>query len=228
MQEFIFNGKSYFELIHYNEIPNIVNKTVKFLQNDIIHKYPITFGNTNSWIELPKIDATQILLIQFHFKTSQENGLIMYNPGINGDFLSIELVEGQISYSFSLGKGIHELKSNIKKSLNDNKWHTVSIWRSTRTNHELNVDSILYKHSLVDEKHLIFNLVESLSIGGLKNQSMYENLKFQHKMHSFHGFEGCLASIEINGQIPNLDHVWTNENKMNGNISKGCGGRNVL
>jgi hypothetical protein len=228
MQQLIINSKSYFELIDNNEIPNIINKTVTFLRNDIMHKYPITFFNKHSWIKLPKIEASQILLIQFHFKTSHENGLILFNPGENGDFLSVQLVDGQIVYAFSLGKGIHELKSRVRHKLNDNKWHLVSIWRSTRTNHELTVDSLLYKHSLVDEKHLLFNLAESLSLGGLKNDDLYESLKTKGHIFSSHGFQGCLASIEINGQIPVFDQVWENENKMKGNISKGCGGNYLV
>ena len=225
MQQLVINGKSFFELIDNNEIPNIVNKTVTFIRNGILQKYPITFFNKHSWIELPPIDASQILLIMFIFKTTHENGLIMHNPGNNGDFLSVELVDGQIIYTFSLGKAIYELKSNVRKKLNDNKWHSVSIWRSTRTSHELTVDSLLYKHTLVDEKHLLFNLIDNLNFGGLKEPGSYEILRSKKRIRSSHGFQGCLASIELNGQIPNFDHVWTDENKMNGNISKGCGGK---
>ena len=224
MQQLYFNGKSYFELIYNNEIPNIINKTVSFMQNKIKPKYPITFFNVHSWILLEKIDASEILVIQFYFKTTEESCLIMHNPGENGDFITIELLNGQICFTFSLGKSIHELKSNSRKSLNDNKWHMVNICRTTKTNHELTVDSLIYKHSLADENHLIFNLTDSLHFGGLKDPKMFETLKAKNHTRSSHGFQGCLASIEINGEIPNFDHVWSNENKLNGNISKGCGG----
>lgn len=223
MQQLIINGKSYFELADNNDLPNIIDKTVTFLRDDVMHKYPISFFSKYSWFQLPKIDASQILLIQFHFKTLNDNGLLLYNAGENGDFLTVELIDGQVNYRFSLGRGIHTLKSKVKHKLNDNKWHLVSLWRSTRTNHELTVDSLLYKHSLADERHLLFTFIDVLNVGGLSDSTHFGILKAKGHLASKHGFVGCLASLEINGQFPSYDDVWLNHDKIKGNISKGCG-----
>lgn len=222
MQQLIINGKSFFELIDNGDMANSVNRTVTFLRADLPHKFPLTFHTNQSWVALPKIDAFHILLIQFHVKTALANGLILYNNGQNSDFLAVELVDGQINYVFSLGKVVNRIKSRSKERLNDNKWHLVSIWRSTKSNHELSVDSILYRHTTKSNENLQFNLIDFLYVGGLRNQTEYETLNEKSRIMSRHGFKGCLASFEINGRVPDFDDVLNVNGKMNGNITKGC------
>lgn len=116
MQQLIINSRSYFELIANGDLASTVNRTVTFARADLPHKFPLTFHTPHSsWLALPKIDAHHILLIQFHLKTSLENGLIMFNKGQNDDFIAIELVGGQILYSFGLNKVREEFKQNNNK-----------------------------------------------------------------------------------------------------------------
>ncbi len=222
MQQLILNGKSYFELVENENLVEVVEHTNTFSKPDLPHKLPLTFHNQNSWIALPKIDAFHMLLIQFHFKTHEENGLILYNGGQNEDFVSIELVNGQIIYAFSLGKTINTIKSKSKEKLNDNEWHLVSVWRSSKTDHELTVDSLVYKYSSDKSKYTMFNLAEKLYIGGLSTKAHYKELNSKLKIISSTGFKGCLASIEINGRVPPYDNVLGVNGKFFGNITKGC------
>lgn len=222
MQQLIINGKSYFELIDNGDLFDAVNRTVKFQRNDMPHKYPITLLTTSSWLEFPKIQVFHMLLIQFHFKTTQENGLILYNNGQNSDYLAVELVDGQISYKFSLGKAINVIKSRAKEKLNDNKWHLVTIWRSTKTDHELTVDSLVYRHSSNKNENMMFNLVDRLYVGGLRDVNEYKSLVAKTKIESKHGFKGCIASLEINGRVPDFAEVLNGKNKSSGNIHRGC------
>jgi neurexin len=226
MQQLIINGRSYFELIANEDLVGTVNKTATFNRLDLPHKYPLTFQTSSSWMELPKIDAHHILLIQFHFKTTEENGLILYNRGRNSDFLAVELQNGQVSYIFSMGSEINRIKSKSRTKLNDNKWHLVSIWRSTKTNHELTVDSLVYKYATVNSEHASFNLVDRLHFGGLRNQSMFNELVKLNRISSRHGFKGCIASLEINGHVPDFESVMSNRNKVSPTISKGCESKN--
>ena len=224
MQQLIINGKSYFELIDNGDLINSVNRTAAFVRSDLPHKYPLTFHNKESWISLPKIDSHQMFLIQFHFKTSEENGLILYNNGQSNDnYLAIELVDGQIYFMFSFGKTtINTIKSKTKRKLNDNKWHLVSVWRSTKTNYELSVDSLVYKFSSNNNEHGVFNLHDRLFVGGLRDSSKYDELKSKSKIISSYGYKGCLASFEINGKTPDFDDVLNIKGRMHGNITKGC------
>jgi neurexin len=226
IQQLIINGKSYLEVIENGDLGGeSINKTVTFVRADLPHRHPIKFNESpyGTWMSLPKIDAFHILLIQFHFKTTNDNGLILYNAGHNNDFIAVELVDGQINYAFSLGNKINRIISKSKHKLNDDRWHLVSIWRSTKTNHELTVDSLLYKYSATFNEQDSFNLAEDLMIGGLKSQQQYESLIKHKKIKSNKGYKGCLASIEINGRIPDLNDIINgNEGRINGNITEGC------
>lgn len=111
MQQLIMNSRSLFELIAngdlnpVNQPISVINKTVSFSRPDIHHKYPLTFRSASStWLALSKIDTHHLLMIQFHFKTSLANGLVMYNRGHNDDFIAIELTDGQIVFSFGLNR----------------------------------------------------------------------------------------------------------------------------
>lgn len=221
MQQLIINGKSYFELVDNNDLSEVVTRTVSFFRSDLPHKYPLTFHDTKSWLTLPKIDAFHILLVQFHFKTTEPNGLILYNAGQNNDYFAVELSNGQISYHFSLGNVNNIIRSKSKLKLNDNKWHLVSIWRSTKTNHELTVDSLVYKHSSGINEHTIFNLVGDLYVGGLSSALEYQNLMSKSEITSKHGFKGCLGSIEINGRVPDITHI-IRDKDMHGHVTQGC------
>jgi neurexin len=222
MQQLIINGKSYFELINNGDLGISVNKTISFSRADLPHKYPINIKNNKSWLKLPKIEAFHILIVQFHFKTKEENGLILYNSGQNSDYIAVEMVDGQIHYMFSLGKEKILIKSKSKEKLNDNKWHLVTIWRPTKTNHELSVDSLIYKFSSTYNEYNQFNLIDPLYIGGFTNQSMYQTVISKSKIVSSYGFMGCLASIEINGRVPDFDDILKSNDKTSGSITKGC------
>ena len=219
MEQLVINGKSYFELIDNRDLDKSVTQTVTFKRNDLPHKYPLTFHDTSSWLKLPKIDAFHTLLVQFHFKTTEKDGLILFNAGQNSDHFAVELNNGQIYYHFSLGQGRNVIASKSKQKLNDNKWHLVSIFRSTKTNHELTVDSIVYKFSSSKNEKSVFNLVGNLYVGGLDDN--YEAVAIKTGMASRNGFKGCLASLEINGRIPDISDIIRGD-RIHGHISQGC------
>lgn len=221
MQQLIINGKSYFELIDNENLYEYVNKSTTFFRSDIPNLHPLKFTE-NSWISVPRIDASHLLLIQFNLKTTYENGLIIFNKGINEDFLAIEIFNGQIRFVFGLGSKIRVLESNFRQKLNDNKWHLVSVWRATKTNFELTIDSVVFKLSIETiNQNLEFNLVEDLYIGGLK-QKFFSHSKEKFNILSKFGYRGCLASVEVNGRIPDFDQYLSNEFKTSGGVIKGC------
>jgi neurexin len=226
MQQLIINGKSYFELINNQDLKAIVNKSVKFTIRDVPHKHPLRFNNKDktrsSWIKLPSVDPFSTLLIQFHLKTIDKNGLIMYNAGENEDFIAVELVNGQLRFSFNLGTATYSLNTSVKQGLSDNKWHLVSIWQSTKTTYELTVDSLVYKHSLTDDKHLVLNLAHGLYVGGLETPNLYEKLIKDGKLQASHGFNGCLASLEINKRVPDFEELWSTDGLLENSVTKGC------
>ena len=67
----------------------------------------------------------------------------MYNAGKanSPDFIAVELVNGHIHYIINLGSGVITLKDNSTEALNDNKWHTIHIGRTSKNYHNLVVDN---------------------------------------------------------------------------------------
>ena len=80
----------------------------------------------------------------FKFRTTEANGLIMFNAGKGKDFLAVELTRGHVHYVFNLGYSTVSVRDRAPRPLNDNRWHSVSIGRPSMYSHTL----------LVDEQHL--------------------------------------------------------------------------
>lgn len=101
----------------------------------------------------------------------------------------------------------------------------MSVWRSTRSSYELTVDSLVVRYVVNGTKDAYrssFNLVDKLYVGGLRNEAEYNELRERGKIGSRHGYFGCIASIEINGRVPDFDDVLNGNHRVHGNITKGC------
>uniref|UniRef100_A0A674CHK0 Laminin, alpha 1 n=1 Tax=Salmo trutta TaxID=8032 RepID=A0A674CHK0_SALTR len=89
-------------------------------------------GSGYSVVEKPlRSTSTSIVML---FKTLSPNGLLLYLAS-NGtvrplDFLSIELVEGQVRLTFELGSGPLTLTSN--KAYNTGSWYKITLQRNKR------------------------------------------------------------------------------------------------
>uniref|UniRef100_A0A6Q2WY45 Laminin, alpha 1 n=1 Tax=Esox lucius TaxID=8010 RepID=A0A6Q2WY45_ESOLU len=86
-------------------------------------------GSGYSVVEKPlRSTSTSIVML---FKTLSPNGLLLYLAS-NGtrDFLSIELVEGQVHLTFELGSGPLTLTSN--KVYNTGSWYKITLQRNKR------------------------------------------------------------------------------------------------
>ena len=68
-------------------------------------------------------------LLLCSFATRGKNGLLLYNGRYNehNDFLALELINGQVQFSFSLGANISRVLLDHPASLHDGNWHTVTV-----------------------------------------------------------------------------------------------------
>ena len=67
-------------------------------------------------------------------RTRQSDGVILYSGTATGrDFLAVELFDGQVRYVYDMGGGARTLRVNLRYSVNDNRWHQLSIDRSSLT-----------------------------------------------------------------------------------------------
>ncbi|XP_046401405.1 neurexin-1 isoform X2 [Ischnura elegans] len=226
MQQLSINGRSYFDMAKVDKDGHRVKVTARFARRDPWWgegnpsspfdefasrpraespplRHPVTFHSQHTFVVLPTLRAYATADVYFQMKTTQRSGLILYNPGRDGDFLAVELVEGHIHYVFNLGDGPVRVRDSARLPLNDNKWHSVTIGRPSPRRHTLMVDDhfavVVTGTSLGGTKNL--DLDGDLYVGGVPRDK-YELLPEQIVSH--HGFEGCLASLDLGGETPSL------------------------
>ncbi|XP_072523271.1 neurexin 1a isoform X13 [Salminus brasiliensis] len=214
LQGLSFNGMSYIDLCKNGDIDYCeLNAMIGYKS---IVADPVTFKSRSSYVTLPTLQAYYSMHLFLQFKTTSPDGLILYNRGDGNDFIVVELVKGYLHYVSDLGNGAHLIKGNSNTPLNDNHWHNVMISRDTNNLHTVKIDTKITTQTTMGAKNL--DLKGDLFVGGVSKE-MYKDLP--KLVHSKEGFQGCLASVDLNGRLPDLlsDALTTI-----GQVDRGCEG----
>ncbi|KAM6171346.1 neurexin 3 isoform 7-T7 [Erethizon dorsatum] len=214
LQSLMFNGLLYIDLCKNGDIDYCELKARFGLRNIIAD--PVTFKTKSSYLSLATLQAYTSMHLFFQFKTTSADGFILFNSGDGNDFIAVELVKGYIHYVFDLGNGPNVIKGNSDHPLNDNQWHNVVITRDNSNTHSLKVDTKVVTQVINGAKNL--DLKGDLYMAGLA-QGMYSNLP--KLVASRDGFQGCLASVDLNGRLPDLINDALHRS---GQIERGCEG----
>ncbi|KAM9433995.1 neurexin 3a isoform 32-T32 [Salvelinus alpinus] len=214
LQSLRFNGMLYIDLCKNGDI-DFCELNARFGMRSIIAD-PVTFKSKSSYLSLATLQAYTSMHLFFQFKTTSPDGFIMFNSGDGNDFIAVELVKGYIHYVFDLGNGPNVIKGNSDRALHDNQWHNVVITRDNSNIHTLKVDAKATSQVVNGAKNL--DLKGDLFIAGL-GPGMYGSLP--KLVASRDGFQGCLASVDLNGRLPDLlqDALF-----RSGQIERGCEG----
>ncbi|XP_059208870.1 neurexin 3a [Centropristis striata] len=214
LQSLRFNGMLYIDLCKNGDI-DYCELNARFGIRSIIAD-PVTFKSKSSYLSLATLQAYASMHLFFQFKTTSPDGFIIFNSGDGNDFIAVELVKGYIHYVFDLGNGPNLIKGKSDRALNDNQWHNVAITRDNSNTHTLKVDATATSQSINGAKNL--DLKGDLFIAGL-GPGMYGSLP--KLVASREGFQGCLASVDLNGRLPDLlnDALF-----RSGQIERGCEG----
>ncbi|XP_041428915.1 neurexin-3 isoform X6 [Xenopus laevis] len=214
LQSLMFNGLLYIDLCKNGDIDYCELKA-RFGMRSIIAD-PVNFKTKASYLTVSTLQAYTSMHLFFQFKTISPDGFILFNSGDGNDFIAVELVKGYIHYVFDLGNGANIIKGNSERPLNDNQWHNVVITRDNSNTHTLKVDTKAVTQVINGAKNL--DLKGELYIAGIA-QSKHSTLP--KLVASRDGFEGCLASVDLNGRLPDLigDAL-----QRIGQIERGCEG----
>ncbi|XP_052476019.1 neurexin-3a isoform X9 [Carassius gibelio] len=212
LQSLKFNGMLYIDLCKNGDI-DYCELNARFGMRSIIAD-PVTFKSKSSYLSLATLQAYTSMHLFFQFKTTSPDGFILFNSGDGSDFIAVELVKGYIHYVFDLGNGPNVIKGNSDRALHDNQWHNVVITRDNSNVHTLKVDAKAVSQVVNGAKNL--DLKGDLYIAGL-GTNMYNSLP--KLVASREGFKGCLASVDLNGRLPDLinDALF-----RSGQIERGC------
>ncbi|XP_069001007.1 neurexin-1a isoform X3 [Embiotoca jacksoni] len=214
LQSLSFNGMAYIDLCKNGDIDYCELNAMIGFKNIIAD--PVTFKSRSSYVTLTTLQAYYSMHLFFQFKTTSSDGLILYNSGDGNDFIVVELVKGYLHYVSDLGNGAHLIKGNSNKPLNDNHWHNVIISRDTNNLHMVKIDTKITTQTTTGAKNL--DLKGNLYIGGVAKE-MYKDLP--KLVHAKEGFQGCLASMDLNGRLPDL---MSDALDCVGQIERGCEG----
>ncbi|KAM9847867.1 neurexin-1a-like isoform 7-T7 [Aulostomus maculatus] len=214
LQSLSFNGMAYIDLCKNGDIDYCELNAMIGFKNIIAD--PVTFKSRSSYVTLTTLQAYYSMHLFFQFKTTSSDGLILYNSGDGNDFIVVELVKGYLHYVSDLGNGAHLIKGNSNKPLNDNHWHNVIISRDTNNLHTVKIDTKITTQITTGAKNL--DLKGNLYIGGVAKE-MYKELP--KLVHAKEGFQGCLASVDLNGRLPDL---MSDALDCVGQIERGCEG----
>uniref|UniRef100_H2UYC2 Neurexin 1b n=1 Tax=Takifugu rubripes TaxID=31033 RepID=H2UYC2_TAKRU len=214
LQSLSFNGMAYIDLCKNGDIDYCeLNAMIGFKS---IVADPVTFKSRSSYVTLTTLQAYYSMHLFFQFKTTSSDGLILFNSGDGNDFIVVELVKGYLHYVSDLGNGAHLIKGNSNKPLNDNNWHNVIISRDTNNLHTVKIDTKVTTQTTTGAKNL--DLKGNLYVGGVAKE-MYKDLP--KLVHAKEGFQGCLASVDLNGRLPDL---MSDALDCVGQIERGCEG----
>ncbi|XP_062240216.1 neurexin 2b isoform X3 [Platichthys flesus] len=214
LQGLTFNGLPYLDQCKNGDI-SYCELNARFGMRHIIAD-PVTFRTKGSYLALATLQAYASMHLFFQFKTTTPEGLMLFNSGDGSDFIVVELVKGYVHYIFDLGNGPSLMKGNSDKPLNDNQWHNVVVSRDANNMHTLKIDSRTVTQHSNGARNL--DLKGELYIGGV-TKNMYSNLP--KLIASRDGYQGCLASVDLNGRLPDL--IADALHRV-GQVERGCDG----
>lgn len=223
LQNFIYDGR---ELL--GELKRLTSN-VEWIENTrydnlpLLTYKPMTITSKETYVQLPPMRIGRTMKILFKFKTREANGVILYNTGSGSDAIAVELSNGLLRLAFNQGGRNMDKISGVPYKLNDNQWHTVQISRTEDGQITLRVDSTRDDVSVSDGNGRLDLGTGVLYIGGLP-QSMFSQPAVTGLIDSRQGYRGCLASIDINGQVPDL----MNFAKEKQYLLNGCTGKSSV
>ncbi|XP_049322656.1 neurexin 2a isoform X7 [Astyanax mexicanus] len=212
LQGLNFNGLPYLDQCKNGDI-SYCELNARFGMRRIVAD-PVSFRSRPSYLALSTLQAYASMHLFFQFKTTSPDGLLLFNSGDGSDFIVVELVKGYIHYVFDLGNGPSLMKGNSDKPLNDNQWHNVVVSRDDSNVHTLKIDSRTVTQHSNGARNL--DLKGELYVGGV-GKSMYNSLP--KLIASRDGYQGCLASVDLNGRLPDL--IADALHKV-GQVERGC------
>ncbi|XP_040265307.1 neurexin-2-beta isoform X1 [Bufo bufo] len=194
-----YNGAPYLDLCQDGELGRRCELNARAGGLRPLLADPVVFRSGPAYLALPRLQAYASMHLLFMFRGRHPDGLLLYNGGQGPDFIAVELVKGYIHYVFDLGNGPSLMKGNSERPLNDNQWHSVAVSRDPGNAHTLRIDGRTVTQHSTGASNL--DLKGELYIGGLP-RNMYATLP--KLVASRDGFQGCLASVDLNGRLPDL------------------------
>ncbi|GFY79053.1 cadherin EGF LAG seven-pass G-type receptor 2 [Trichonephila inaurata madagascariensis] len=108
-----------------------------------------------TYLTFPSLRQRHRLSISIKFATQERHALLLYNGRYNDehDFISLEIINAQLLFSFSLGGQVSQVPTFVAGGVSDGQWHTAEVNYFNRSA-VLSVDDCDVGISLKYGKHL--------------------------------------------------------------------------
>ncbi|NWR19729.1 CSPG4 protein, partial [Emberiza fucata] len=177
---------------------------------------PISFFSSRSYISFPSWNVDNEGIFEYALQTSAARGLLLYQPGLAGDFIAMGMEDGLIKAYV----GKHESRTHLSshRSVNDSRWHYIKL-KFTAEYLQLTLDEETVKKSLPPQGKLPL-LKGSFFVGGVDDSLRSEVMKLisvSGKYTRGGSFKGCLKNLKANSEKKSLKNVLVTKD-----ISAGC------
>ncbi|XP_040013786.1 chondroitin sulfate proteoglycan 4-like [Xiphias gladius] len=181
------------------------------LQFSATEEDPVSFFSSKAFISLPPWEVPQegVFQCELHPSAREEDGMVMYSSGDQGEFVAIEIIDGHLVVTIGNGEGSKtELRSLTHVSSN-HTWYPIQL-HLLPNSVQLKVDNELIKANLRLELQII-QLKGPLFLGGLDEKARGQAQRVGLISASSGGgggsFRGCLREIRVNTQRTGLPHA---------------------
>lgn len=162
-------------------------------------KYFIPGFGSKSYLAFKMMKAYHTVRIAMEFRSSEQNGLLLYNGQIRGkDFISLAVVNGFVELRFNTGSGTGIITSKVP--VEPGRWHQLVVIRNRRSG-MLSVDGETHVNGESPPGTDGLNLDTDLFIGGAPEDQMSV---VTERTSVTIGLKGCIRLLDVNNQVYNL------------------------
>ncbi|XP_067943283.1 neurexin 1-like [Watersipora subatra] len=191
---FMFNGVDYLGPFLSGAAMEKINYTCELTSEPLPPLDVVSI--IQSPIEILTPDSVYFTSFMLEFKPRDKSGLLLYGESSVG-YILMELLNGQLVLFYGLkGDNSQSVRIGSKNNLEKDIWHSVSMIVLPENDVVMVLDGVHYAEALVSNQRV---LLRQVHIAGASNYSALSGT-----MLSTYGFNGCLGSIELNGQRPKL------------------------
>lgn len=222
LQNFYVNEYQFFEVLKEgssNQFPKVsFNSTVRLVTEEVdLFVFPVTFTR-QAYVNVTLVDLRvgENRTLHFVFRTSEQDGLLIYNRGSPDHFFAVELVGGILQVSANAA-GVAQVVRATGTQLSDGRWHTVDVQQTAPKEFEIVVDK--NRRLTFPSSQNALDLHRTFHVGGAPNAVLQQ---LPAVVKSQKGFTGCLGTLIVNGKLIDLSKDPVDQTNQSPYVFKGC------
>lgn len=224
LQNFYVNGYRFFEVLKEgssSQFPRVsFNSSVRLVTEEVeLFVFPVTFTRqAYANVTLVDLRVGENRTIHFVFRTSEQDGLLIYNRGSPNHFFAVELVGGILQVSANAA-GVAQVVRATGTQLSDGRWHAVDVQQIAPKEFEIVIDKNRRFSLTFSSSQNTLDLQRTFHVGGAPDAVLQQ---LPAVVKSRKGLTGCLGTLIINGKLIDLSKDPVDQTNQSPYVFKGC------